>query len=306
MYSSTAPTDNAKLMDFYHKLAESCDLYVSTLYDNSPWAHRINAWPAGSEYVPAVKTYLSATLTWWYKGDGRIRIDAKTHKADAMWALLRNGFEEYVPGVTTHPHLTGRPTGRSVVQQGRPGAEETARRAREEQLRGKQLWTNQALVFTSDGERGIWDVLHKRIGLRAVPCRAQSPWTLFTRTGVLLTVWPDGRLKTSSTAGSVQQVEEVERELIGRIGAQWGGLRSHLDTEGAGAVLARLRKADPTAAAPKSDRGANSAKRQAEEFIMNMESAPYRSALRPPSDMQASLPPHVRGIPLTEVSLVLR
>ena len=43
---------------------------------------------------------------------------------------------------------------------------------------------------------------------------------MILRTGVLVTVWPDGRVKITSTTGNIGEIEEAELVVI-QMGAVW-------------------------------------------------------------------------------------
>ena len=65
-------------------------------------------------------------------------------------------------------------------------------------------------VGIGEGSRGLWDVVNAGIGARTVPTRVNVPLSFLLRTGVLVSCWPDGRVKLTTTVAAIADVESAE------------------------------------------------------------------------------------------------
>ena len=83
--------------------------------------------------------------------------------------------------------------------------------------------------YDKNGADGVWDILDKAVGARNTPRENATPWTVFVRTGVLVVVHPDGRIKMSSTTARTSDIEFLEQTISTRMGDQWCSLTSHME-----------------------------------------------------------------------------
>ena len=135
---------------------------------------------------------------------------------------MRRAFEEHIPGRTTQGEMTGHQANRAKVQQGRLSQEDVRRRERMARTAGKALTLKGAALFRSGAtEPGVWDLLDDHIGARSAPPYHSMPWPIVLRTGVVVSVHSDGRVRCVVGKATVDAVEEVEALLQRRLGAQW-------------------------------------------------------------------------------------
>ena len=221
-FAPNADTDQGMLWDLYRSALPRAGIFPNVVYDGTPWAGRVNAYHGGgTNHVPSLKTQIGLSVNWWLKGDGYLRIDGKALTIDAALPTLRKVFPEYVKGQTEHSQYTGRGRNRGNVLQGQRTVDDTARRARDERTRGQVLKCSQASIFSERGDAGIWDVLNERIGARNTPGNMQTPFAVYLRTGVLVTISPAGATMISTATARTSDVEVVERIFLESFGASW-------------------------------------------------------------------------------------
>ena len=76
-------------------------------------------------------------------------------------------------------------------------------------------------MFEKGGVRGVWDVYDRDVGVRNVPARNKCPWSLVLRNGTVVTVWPEGCARVTTTSAGVADVESAESVLQKEFGAVW-------------------------------------------------------------------------------------
>jgi hypothetical protein len=229
-FACAAVMDTEKLWHFYRQCAYA-DIFVDVLYKNTRWAWKINAYHGGgTPSVPSLRVEKGTgfSMNWWITSDGRIRVDGKTATVDAAKPGLRRALQRYDPGNSEHTKFTGRGT-HARAKTGRTSAEECARRARAERVKGRVLALKQGQVFDPAGEAGIWDIIEKHAGARNLPKAQTTPWTVVARTGVLVSIYPDGRIKATTTTALTADLETLEDILVRVAGAQWIGESTALE-----------------------------------------------------------------------------
>ena len=74
------------------------------------------------------------------------------------------------------------------------------------------------------------------MGARNLPGNMQTPWNIILRNGVLVQVWSDGRVRVTTTAAAVRDVEEVEAQLQQRFSATWANAEEYARLKSAAVI----------------------------------------------------------------------
>ena len=219
VFASAADSRDERLWEFYLKLAEA-GIFVDKVYAGTKWEWKQNAFGGFGGSVPAVRTNFGVTICWYESTDGRLRLDGNDNKVDKVIPMLRDAFKKYVRGQSEHSRYTGR-FDHGKVKAGRVTEQDAAKRERSSKIAGRVLVADGTYLLDKNGETGIWDRLDSFVGARSAPKPGSTPWTIYLRTGVLVSVWPDGRIKVTSTMATVEEIERTEERLISHCGAKW-------------------------------------------------------------------------------------
>jgi hypothetical protein len=227
-FASSASTHHEKLWDWYCQLARA-RRFVDVLYDHSH-PDRVNAYHGfGNRWVPAVQLKEGGSLNWWLSTSGKIRPDGNYVTTSKVEIDMRRAFKTYTPGeITQHMGHTNRSSKRPRSVQSN-SAEDAAKAARARRIFGHVLACGAAQIFHRDAQSGIWDILDSEIGTRNVPPYYTSPWTVFLRNGVPVSVQPNGEIIVSTSTARTSDVEAIESLLEARVGAQWILTAVHAD-----------------------------------------------------------------------------
>ena len=217
-FSCPAPVYEDQLYLWYRELARA-GFFVDLLYWGTPHAQLINAMGyKGSAAVPAISTQAGPSLNWHVTTNGRIRVDGRAEARDVITSMLRRAFQPLALGPSLHASFTGRSSKSTPA----PSTAQDALRAEwAAARRGQVLVIDAGRIFDPAGTAGIWDVLDREVGTKAVTTNTAIPWVILTRTRVGVSINTDGRIQLQIGTCTVEAATTVENLLTSKCGARW-------------------------------------------------------------------------------------
>ena len=222
-FAHPGPTPKDMLWGLFHELAKcpGPGIYVDVLYDDTKWAHKVNAYyGGGSAPVPSIKLEGGGSVNWKRGIDGQLKAEGTLKRVDEILQMLRPVFKPFDKQNPEHSRYTGRTSGKQLSKASKFSAEAAARRERAERMGGKVILAPPGSVLFAQSGSGIWDTLDYCIGCRNVPPYSSIPWKILLNTGALVEVPTSGHIAVTTTKADPYPCDQAEAVLIDKLGAK--------------------------------------------------------------------------------------